>query len=89
MNAQARGGPGRLEEGRARWQRRYDAARLRDADFTTLSGLEVDPVYGPREGAVVPDSSGSAGRVSIRSPGASIHRLPRPDVDNPPVRRIR
>ena len=23
---------------------------MRDADFTTLSGVEVDPVYGPREG---------------------------------------
>src|SRR5579872_6735871 len=42
------------EFGRARWQRRYDAARLRDADFSTLSGLEVDPVYGPPDGAVVP-----------------------------------
>jgi methylmalonyl-CoA mutase, N-terminal domain len=42
------------ELGRARWQRRYDAARLRNADFSTLSGLEVDPVYGPPEGAVVP-----------------------------------
>jgi methylmalonyl-CoA mutase, N-terminal domain len=42
------------EQGRQRWQRRYDAARLRDADFTTLSGLEVEPVYGPADGEVVP-----------------------------------
>jgi methylmalonyl-CoA mutase N-terminal domain/subunit len=35
---------------RDRWQARYDAARKRDADFTTLSGLEVEPVYGPAEG---------------------------------------
>jgi methylmalonyl-CoA mutase N-terminal domain/subunit len=42
------------EDGRRRWQRRYDAARQREADFTTLSGLEVDPVYGPPAGAVVP-----------------------------------
>ncbi len=40
--------------GRERWQRRYDAARKRDADFSTLSGVEVDPVYGPPDGAVVP-----------------------------------
>ena len=46
-------GPGQ-DQGRARWQRRYDAARIRDADFTTLSGLETDPVYGPQDGAVVP-----------------------------------
>src|ERR1700733_11074433 len=41
--------------GRERWQRRYDASRRRDADFSTLSGLEVEPVYGPPDGTVVPD----------------------------------
>ncbi|WP_336923320.1 acyl-CoA mutase large subunit family protein [Aquipuribacter sp. SD81] len=38
-------------DARARWQARFDAAaaagRVREADFTTLSGDEVDPVYGP------------------------------------------
>ncbi|GAA3257930.1 methylmalonyl-CoA mutase [Dactylosporangium siamense] len=43
-----------IADGRARWQRRYDDARKRDADFTTLSGTPVDPVYGPPEGADVP-----------------------------------
>jgi methylmalonyl-CoA mutase N-terminal domain/subunit len=43
-----------VEAGRARWQARYDAARKRDADFTTLSGAPVDPVYGPPPGADVP-----------------------------------
>jgi len=42
------------QDGMRRWQRRYDDSRKRDADFTTLSGLEVDPVYGPPAGAVVP-----------------------------------
>jgi methylmalonyl-CoA mutase N-terminal domain/subunit len=37
------------EAGRARWQERYDASRTRDRDYTTLSGLEVEPVYGPTE----------------------------------------
>ncbi len=41
-------------EGMRRWQRRYDAARKRDADFSTLSGLEIEPVYGPPPAAVVP-----------------------------------
>jgi methylmalonyl-CoA mutase N-terminal domain/subunit len=36
-----------IAAGRARWQARFDEARKRDADFTTLSGAEVDPVYGP------------------------------------------
>src|SRR5579863_5132719 len=42
------------DAGRERWQRRFDQAPKRDADFTTLSGLKVDPVYGPPPGAVVP-----------------------------------
>jgi isobutyryl-CoA mutase large subunit len=39
-----------IAAGRERWQQRYDAARKRDADFTTLSQMAVDPVYGPAEG---------------------------------------
>ncbi|MDN5804143.1 MAG: methylmalonyl-CoA mutase family protein, partial [Microlunatus sp.] len=41
------------DSGRNRWRAAYDAAeaagRIRDADFTTLSGVEVDPVYGPAD----------------------------------------
>jgi len=47
------------DAGRERWRRRYaqaqQAGRLRDADFTTLSGVDVEPVYGPREGDSVAD----------------------------------
>jgi isobutyryl-CoA mutase large subunit len=43
-----------IAAGRERWQARYDAAVRREADFTTLSGIEVDPVYGPPPGAPVP-----------------------------------
>jgi len=42
--------PDDLSQGRARWQARFDAAASREADFTTLSGVEVAPVYGPRPG---------------------------------------
>ncbi|AUY49785.1 methylmalonyl-CoA mutase family protein [Streptomyces sp. CB01881] len=42
-----------IERGRQRWQQRYDSARKRDADFTTLSGDEVEPVYGPPAGQPV------------------------------------
>jgi methylmalonyl-CoA mutase N-terminal domain/subunit len=42
-------------EGRSRWEADYDAAvesgRVRDADFTTLSGDDVAAVYGPPDGA--------------------------------------
>ncbi len=34
---------------RDRWQARYERSRVRDVDFTTLSGLEVDPAYGPED----------------------------------------
>jgi methylmalonyl-CoA mutase N-terminal domain/subunit len=36
-----------IAAGRDRWQRRYDESRKREADFSTVSGLSVDPVYGP------------------------------------------
>jgi isobutyryl-CoA mutase large subunit len=36
-----------IAEGRRRWAQRYEAARKAERDFTTLSGLAVDPVYGP------------------------------------------
>jgi methylmalonyl-CoA mutase N-terminal domain/subunit len=46
------------QDARTRWQQRYEAAlaggKVRDADFTTLSGVEVDPVYGPADEAEVP-----------------------------------
>ena len=46
------------ETGRDRWQRRYDealaAGRVRDADFTTLSGVEVEPTYGPADEQAFP-----------------------------------
>ena len=31
---------------RERWQDRYEKSRVRDADFTTLSQVEVEPAYG-------------------------------------------
>src|SRR5215210_3887430 len=46
-------------DARQRWQQRYEAAlaggKVRDADFTTLSGVEVDPVYGPADESAVED----------------------------------
>src|ERR1700712_3257517 len=33
-------------DARSRWQDRYSKSRVRDADFTTLSGMEVEPAYG-------------------------------------------
>ena len=51
------GAHGASSAGRAAWQARYDqavaAGKVRDADFTTLSGESVEPVYGP-DGEVDP-----------------------------------
>jgi methylmalonyl-CoA mutase N-terminal domain/subunit len=43
--------PTSSESARLRWQERYERSRLRDADFTTVSGLEVEPAYGPVDAA--------------------------------------
>ena len=32
-----------MDDARSRWQDRYDLSRVRDADFTTLSGASVEP----------------------------------------------
>jgi methylmalonyl-CoA mutase N-terminal domain/subunit len=40
---------------RQRWQERYDKSRVRDADFSTLSGTEVAPVYGPVDEVAYPN----------------------------------
>src|SRR4051812_9256687 len=42
------GEPGR--SARDRWAERYARSRVREADFTTLSGLEVEPAYGTADG---------------------------------------
>jgi methylmalonyl-CoA mutase N-terminal domain/subunit len=36
-----------IAAGRARWQARYAAAKKLERDYTTLSGVEVEPLYGP------------------------------------------
>jgi methylmalonyl-CoA mutase N-terminal domain/subunit len=32
------------------WQRAFDAAEIRHADYSTMSGIPLDPVYGPDDG---------------------------------------
>src|SRR5918997_117775 len=38
------------ENARARWQARYERSRVRESDFTTLSGVPVEPAYGEEDG---------------------------------------
>ncbi len=37
------------DDARQRWQARYDSSRVREADFTTVSGMEVAPAYGTED----------------------------------------
>jgi methylmalonyl-CoA mutase N-terminal domain/subunit len=38
-----------VEAGRERWAKRLAASPGRDADFSTLSGVQVEPLYGPEQ----------------------------------------
>jgi len=60
-----------IAAGRERWQARYDAARTRDADFTTLSGMSVEPAYGPADGASVPGFERIGWPGEFRTPAGS------------------
>jgi methylmalonyl-CoA mutase N-terminal domain/subunit len=53
-SAESAGTAAAVQAGRLRWQRRFAESRIRAADFSTLSGVDLDPVYGPPGGAGVP-----------------------------------
>jgi methylmalonyl-CoA mutase N-terminal domain/subunit len=66
-----------LDEGRARWREAYDSSTLRDADFETMSGIGLEPVYGPEDWPErqVPERLGWPGRPPYtRGPHASMYR---------------
>jgi methylmalonyl-CoA mutase N-terminal domain/subunit len=37
------------QSNRARWEEAFGRSRLRDADFATMSGIPLEPVYGPED----------------------------------------
>ena len=78
--------------GRARWERDFAAAQaagqVRDADFSTLSGDPVDPVYGPAGGAEAADHIGWPGEFPFTRGLYPTGYRGRP-VDDPAVRRVR
>ncbi len=56
------------ETPRQKWQRAFDASKKRDADYTTMSGIPLDPVYGP-------DDAEYPGQYPFtRGPHASMYR---------------
>jgi methylmalonyl-CoA mutase N-terminal domain/subunit len=63
LGVTSRGGSGRED-----WERDYRSAQLRDVDFETMSGIPLEPAYGPEAGewpGVFPYT---------RGPYASMHR---------------
>jgi len=61
------------EDARDRWQQDYDAASYRDADFETMSGVPVEPVYGPTDREAV-DGDFPGQFPYTRGPYASMYR---------------
>jgi len=55
---------------RSEWESRYRASTLRDVDFQTLSGIELEPVYGPDD----PDAELPGVYPFTRGPYASMYR---------------
>jgi methylmalonyl-CoA mutase, N-terminal domain len=47
--------------GRAAWRAAFEASPLRDADFETMSGIPLEPVYGPGDWPTGPDVEGPEG----------------------------
>jgi methylmalonyl-CoA mutase N-terminal domain/subunit len=41
---------GGVTDARDQWRDAYEAAEIRDASFTTMSGIPLEPVYGPADG---------------------------------------
>jgi methylmalonyl-CoA mutase, N-terminal domain len=74
-------GPG-VMAGFEQWAAEYAAARLRDADFETMSGVPLEPVYGPSEEAARDDHGEPSDRPAewpgvypfTRGPYASMYR---------------
>jgi len=55
---------------RKEWEEAFEASRLRDADFSTMSGIPLQPVYGPADG-----SGEYPGQFPyLRGPYASMYR---------------
>ena len=61
-------GNGLTGSNRARWEAAFGRSRLRDADFATMSGIPLEPVYGP-DGAELPGEY-----PYTRGPYASMYR---------------
>ncbi|MHB8328306.1 MAG: acyl-CoA mutase large subunit family protein [Acidimicrobiales bacterium] len=64
-----------FDAGRARWREAFDSSAVRDADFETMSGIPLAPVYGPEDWPGPVERLGWPGRPPYtRGPYASMYR---------------
>jgi methylmalonyl-CoA mutase, N-terminal domain len=65
-----------LGSAREEWRRRYEATPQRETEFSTISGQEVEPLYGPEDLAPdLPERVGHPGSYPFtRGPYASMYR---------------
>ncbi|MFN8040330.1 MAG: methylmalonyl-CoA mutase family protein [Acidimicrobiales bacterium] len=63
------------DRGRSAWEAAFAAAPTRPVPFETMSGIPLDPVYGPADDSEPPDAIGWPGQVPYtRGPYASMYR---------------
>ncbi len=63
------------QDGRDQWQRSFDESPRRDTDFETMSGVPLEPVYGPGDWTGDPAAVGWPGVAPYtRGPYASMYR---------------
>ncbi len=61
--------------GATEWRAAIESAKTRDIDFETMSGVPLDPLYGPSDGGEAPDELGWPGQFPYtRGPYASMYR---------------
>ena len=68
-------GPDEAATGRKAWEEKHAGSRLRDADFTSLSGRALEPLYTREDLAGLPDTDGLPGEYPFtRGVHASMYR---------------
>jgi methylmalonyl-CoA mutase, N-terminal domain len=63
-----------MSDPRAAWREAFEASKLRDADYSTMSGIPLEPVYGPPAGAELPSGNYPGEYPYTRGPYASMYR---------------
>ena len=63
-----------MSTSRDAWREAFDASKIRDADYSTMSGIPLEPVYGPAEGTPAAAGDYPGEYPYTRGPYASMYR---------------